>query len=203
MNAEKCRQCGEGLVLSPHCTTKQFCGKDCRDKWWNQKRSQGLTQSEWHKRRHGEVPTKQLTDLEAVWLAAMIDGEGTIGIYRSRREKNRSGWRYHASCSIANTNKALIDRIVELTGCWVSLKKYAKAKPYKDIYRAEIKQRKLEAFLPQIIPHLVAKQQQANLVMQFLETIGSATFRTASFQPEFDRFYQETRQLNQRGRQVA
>jgi len=40
-----------------------------------------------------------LTEVEVAWLAAMIDGEGSIGIWRERRKGKKSGWHYKASCS--------------------------------------------------------------------------------------------------------
>lgn len=200
-NLSKCRRCGADIHPKPRATVQKFCGKDCYDTWWSEFRSVGRTRGEWMENRYGPANKVDLSETERVWLAAFVDGEGTIGIYRSTRKGNRSGFRYQAVCSVANTNLALIERFAWLADTRV-VRKSKNGTRCKDIYTVSVKGRALENFLRQIRPHLIAKVEQADLVLDFLSHLALAPMRSSSYHDVFDEFYQKTRQLNRKGRET-
>jgi len=144
-----------------------------------------------------------LTELEKVWLAAMIDGEGTIGIYRSRRPKCRSGWRYYPVVSINNTNRRIIDKFAKLTDTWITrIRNYMPKNPNgKRIYNAEIRYKAVGAFLEQIRPYLIAKGDQADLAFEFIELQRGVGQRNYHLLEPFNDLYIRSRLLNHRGRE--
>lgn len=200
-NSSQCKQCGGEIAVARKATNQRYCGKDCRDAFWGEERSKCVTRGEWAEERYGPVEKKNLTEVERAWLAAIIDGEGTIGIYRSRHVRNRSGWKYQAAVSFCNTNERLILRFRELTDCWATVaKKVNGGNPNaKPIFSLQIKRRAVPEFLGQIREYLVAKEQQADLVLAFCRSLDESPMRTSKDHTVFDRFYEETKRLNARG----
>lgn len=120
---------------------------------------------------------------DRVWLAAMIDGEGCIAIHRrpagqsaySLFEKTdgttskyiRTKDSFQPKVEITNTNLVLIERVIALTGEGNSnVKQEAGTFGRKQtLYRWTLTADKARAFLREIYPHLVAKQQEARLAL--------------------------------------
>jgi hypothetical protein len=123
----------------------------------------------------------KLTGEQLAWLAGVMDGEGTIALYK---EKSSRTSHFYARCIvhvIANTNPVLIIRVAELLG--EAGIKYSigtligEQKRQKNWSRAwNMKISGLDAmkeFLPMIEPYLVGKKEQAQLAMRFLERRSS------------------------------
>lgn len=146
-----------------------------------------------------------LTDVEAAWLAALIDGEGTIGIWRERRAKNASGFRYKATVRVFNTNFDLVARVRELTGCYVGVKdrRGTKRDKHKTLYMAVIRQSQVPKLLAAVGPYLIAKKRQADMVTKFCAVVVEAPMRTSESHEMFEHFYLEMRALNARGTREA
>jgi hypothetical protein len=201
-NSKACGHCG-GVVqaTSPRATNKRFCNKDCYEAWWSDKKSKQVTRGEWAERRYGPVPTKSLTEPEKAWLAAIIDGEGCIGVHRSRCAGNRSGFKFQPSVTFANTNTRLIEKFADLTDCWATMKRLGNGgNPRAKIsYSVQIRRRAVGEFLRQIMPYLVAKREQAENVLQFMALLETSPMRTSADHSIFDVFYERTKQLNKRG----
>jgi len=146
-----------------------------------------------------QPPASPLTELEKVWLAAMIDGEGSVGIYRSKRANHKYGYRWSTTVSITNTNKDLMDRFAELSDCWVSRRRVnggsAKNRP---IHCVEIRYTNTRGFLEQILPYLIAKTKQAELVIDFCNMVRGPGQRYQDPQ-KMDQMYLRSRELNHRG----
>lgn len=203
-NLSKCRRCGKDIqVSSTRATNQRFCNEDCRDSWWNEKRSQNVTRGEWEEKRYGPVDRKNLAEVEKVWLAAIMDGEGCIAVTRTYRQKNKSGYRYVAYASFANTNKDLIDRFNLLVEGWNHYqKKNGHGDNNKPIWNVTVKGRGLKEFLTAIRPYLVAKQRQADNALEFLDALAKAPMRTSRDHDVFEHYWKISRQLNQRGRKA-
>lgn len=109
-----------------------------------------------------------LQERELGWLAGIIDGEGTITICRI------NGF-MRPIIQIVNTNTSLIlesQRIIEsMIGRRLSIGKVKDyGKSVLSCYRIQyIKHSDLKIILTTIFPYLVAKKEQARLVLEFLE----------------------------------
>ena len=152
-----------------------------------------------------ETPIPALTEPEKAWLAAIIDGEGSIGIYRSRRPKTKTGWRFYPCVSFYNTNEALMDRFVELTSQWVTRRRKivnGSSLTNKEVHVVEIRYGTTGDFLNTIKEYLIAKKGQADLVLRMLEVQRPVGHRNADLIPFFNSLYVESRRLNHKGTKV-
>jgi hypothetical protein len=119
----------------------------------------------------------KLTQAQFGWLAGVLDGEGTICLFKEKTDR-RAG--FYARCvviAIANTNPVLILRVVNLlrsVGIKCSIGTIVgEQKKVKGWSRAwNVKVSGVEAmklYLNMIHPFLVGKREQAELAMQFLQ----------------------------------
>ena len=106
----------------------------------------------------------ELSKEDAGWLAGIIDGEGSFDL----RIQGRGGSALR--CQVANTNKALMDKLLKLTRGSVRVK-YPNGNR-KKAYEARINPSFLRELLPIILPFLTAKQAQALLAMRALIILG-------------------------------
>lgn len=109
------------------------------------------------------------TETELAYFAGIIDGEGSILIARARyRYKNGGGPCYRVVFSLSNTNKELMD--------WICLKFGGKAYISKRIpgnkqsYTWMVSNKRAATIIEMVRPYLIAKQKQANLLLEFHAT---------------------------------
>ena len=110
---------------------------------------------------------------DRAWLAALVDGEGSIFIARQREGtptgRNRASFRsqdsFQPGLVIANTNKALLERAAEITG--FGNIQMAKRGPSnrRDSYVWRISGSKASSVLREIYPDLIAKQKEARIAL--------------------------------------
>lgn len=99
----------------------------------------------------------------AIWLAAVVDCEGWIGMMRTRRG---GGYAYWVRIGVGNTNIRLIRRIKQITHIGrVYLS--TRLKPAKDLWQWNV-DRNLEVkrLLKTIYPYLILKRRQAILILK-------------------------------------
>lgn len=123
-----------------------------------------------YNRRHGipepvdnKVQPLSIADKDAAWLAAVIDCEGWIGTLGSSRRGSKG---YANRIGVGNTNPKLIDRLIELTG--MGRVRFVKApnERCKDQLHWQIDKRDdIRIFLLTILPHLLLKKEQAELIL--------------------------------------
>lgn len=115
-----------------------------------------------------------MTPIEAAWLAGVIDGEGSIGLYDYGREGRR------VLIQVSNTNEAFVNKMRELIGCGSKvlrtnqhLKKDMRF-PHlgrKPIFHYALKgSARCYVVLKQIIPYLIIKKQLAQTIVDEIES---------------------------------
>jgi hypothetical protein len=147
----------------------------------------------------------------AAYLAGLVDGEGTIGLSHRVskphwKTKNMDHYQVQLDV-ISNTNHALILAVEELLVSEGFEPKHASWQPVSKravqnckmghrifLLRTEQKRR----FLESIFPYLIAKKEQAKLVLEFLSR-RSADRKVKTTERE-RLLYARLRELNQRGR---
>lgn len=108
-----------------------------------------------------------LTDVQAAWLAAAIDGEGTITFHII---KDHSGYLViQPRVSIYNTSLPFLEKAKVLIG-YGNVYKYEKEAGEYRLNSGKLCYQVLKA----IFPHLVIKRFQARKVMQFCERPGGS-----------------------------
>ena len=98
------------------------------------------------------------------YIAGLIDGEGTIGIYKQESARYNHGINHCMILSIANTNKALLDAVQ---------KKCAVGGVHKNHGCFSYQTSGVDAakILEQVLPFLILKHKQAELGLEFAKTI--------------------------------
>jgi hypothetical protein len=99
------------------------------------------------------------TDL--AYCAGLIDGEGSIGVYKYKTSVSRA---YAGHLAVSMTRRESLDKIAEVAGGVVYTQKF-KTKANKAIYTWKLNIRKAVVFLKRILPYLIVKRKNAeNLI---------------------------------------
>ena len=107
-----------------------------------------------------------LTESDKSWLAAAIDFEGSISLCRVKNYNiNGAIHIFRPSIRLAVTNKNLINHISKLLGVPVFFEPREGIKN-KDSYAILIHPNKGRLLLPLLLPYLLAKKEQAKLLLE-------------------------------------
>lgn len=115
--------------------------------------------------RHPEI--RRLKKWEAAWLAGVIDGEGSIGLYDFGKEGRR------VQIQMANSDPKFVALMRKMIGCGSSVMRtntHLTHKGKKPIYQYSLKgSQRCYWVLKQIIPFLVIKRGKALAIIKELE----------------------------------
>jgi hypothetical protein len=130
-----------------------------------------------------------------IYLAGIIDGEGTITIGRQKQYK-RETYVFRTWIFVANTFKPLVELLKQRHGGNWALGGKPRTKRYKQGYVWHMLDRETIApLLRSIMPYLVVKRRQAELVLRFIES-RQLQPRGAAYTPEEFRIYETVRDMN-------
>lgn len=111
------------------------------------------------------------------YMAGLMDGEGSFSI--SVIENEKGGKHFAANIRFYNTNRKLISWVIDNFGgtpSWGNKNggNIQNQKTRKRMCQWFLTSRQsMESFLLQMIPYLIAKKQQANLMLQFVRLNGT------------------------------
>jgi hypothetical protein len=110
---------------------------------------------------------RKLTKVEAAWLAGVIDGEGSIGLYDYGREGRR------VQIQMGNTSEAFVQRFREIIGCGSTVFRVehgAGHKGRKPMFHFTLKgSERCYQILKQVLPYLIIKREVAAAIIKELE----------------------------------
>lgn len=120
-----------------------------------------------HQIKRNTVSDKRMTVAEAAYVAGVTEGEGHIGLTVLRI---RPGVRDQVSpvFKISNTNLRLLERLVEATGNGAIWQKNLTALAHRLCYDWTLSANQIRHVLPQLLPYLIGKAPQAELVLEYL-----------------------------------
>lgn len=110
--------------------------------------------------------TEDWTAEDVAWVAAILDGEGWIGIVRAKSPTSRGGIWYRCGITVGQNSPEVLDRLhVLLHGCGtrVPVRLPGNRKPYEVIN--VFNQHAVEEILIRVLPRLVTKMAQAKVVL--------------------------------------
>ena len=150
----------------------------------------------------------KLTDQELAYIAGIIDGEGHLGISKNttKRQRQKSP-KYQSEVCVINTDKRLMDWMEQRVGGLVNARtsKSSLNPKWKISYRWRIQEGRHQDFLRSILPYLVIKKRQAELIIEYWNK-KTRSYRqgkqwTISLEElEMREYYnQELKKLNARG----
>lgn len=113
----------------------------------------------------------QITDTDLAWLAGIIDGEGSMGVYGQRRKNGTLN--YSPRLQIALTHAGGIERIVQiLRGLGINAhlwEKPAKRPQWSDAWYTTVSRlADLKILLPKVMPYLTIRKAEARLLLEYV-----------------------------------
>ena len=159
---------------------------------------------------------QQVTPTRIAWLSGIWDGEGTFGIYRSRRANNK--WSYCGRLTLSNTSEEMIQEIMDIfreVGIVANI--WRNPRPRKINHKKEVhitvnRSSSVKTGCELMLPYLIAKQTRAKILLEFIK-IRSTYKRKVNRDPKTGRLlgviergyedtmflYEEMKRLNQVG----
>jgi len=107
-----------------------------------------------------------------VYLAGIIDTEGSIGLSRVKGHRKWCGRFYVPYVLIMNTNKEFIDFLVTNYGGGYHAKARQNGWGRKEIWGWKVRANLMREILPKVKPYLIIKKRQADFVLQALDIIS-------------------------------
>lgn len=104
-------------------------------------------------------------DYNQGWIEAMIDGEGSLSLFRERRPKTELGYSYKPTLSIGSNDKILVDRVYEIVGEGSYRPNNAKLRKHT-LWQYSLQSNGLRRLLPKI--RLLTKEKQRVLLLDAL-----------------------------------
>ena len=180
----RCIVCEKEFSPYKHAHRRQCCSDACR-------------------RQHDEakyVVKRTLSAVDAAYIAGLVDGEGTLSIWRESQPENKTGFKSVITFTIAQANQPFLEDIREILGNGrIYSTGRVKNPKHKKCFQLGFKRHQTRWILPQLIPYLRIKRRQAELVMQCLDTLDRSSRRDGDAHAERAALYHECHALNQRG----
>lgn len=105
------------------------------------------------------------------YLAGLVDGEGYVGIRKCSKKNDGSLIpEYKPTLVIANTNYDLIKALKENFSGSICKKNKGLKVLWKQSYSFEFNRTEIKKILPKLIPYLIIKRKQAEMVMDLFKT---------------------------------
>ena len=135
------------------------------------------------------------------YLSGFFDGEGYIGLIRHKDKRVKRGYTLHPFVRITNTNKLILDEINKI------VKGKIKSKPKqlgcKQCYMIELQNAdSIFEFLCYIHPHLIIKEKQSELMIEFCRGRVKDN-KNKEYTSEELSLYFSFKQLNKRGEELG
>ena len=130
-----------------------------------------------------------LSDIEASYIAGLMDGEGWITISKTLPAF------YTIDCGIAMTSKDTIEFAGPAIGIGVKEYQYSDS---KTLYRIGAYGRRAQEFIRQLLPYLINKKRHAELALAF--PIGGSRSDDKKIMQRV--IFEEIRKLNSKGRDL-
>lgn len=110
------------------------------------------------------------TDIELAYLAGLIDGEGTIAVFRTKaKNKYGSYYRYSQRLHIYNCDKTILDWVYKVFGGRINPVKRKPRKKWRQSWIWSISYLEARTILQRTLPYLVGKKEQAKLFLSYYE----------------------------------
>lgn len=211
----ECKECGRPIEYRRIGAPRKFCDSKCRRQYeYKSNRADILKKAKdaywsepdkFRKRKRMEAARKPLlqpSEGECGYLAGLVDGEGTISMFRV---KVKQQVQYRPYIMIVNTDRKMLDRVRMILGTGSVTKHTDKRSRgsfngVKPVYKVLMPPSVVRRVLPMIRPYLVTKAEQADIVME----AAGRNFRqqgiphTAEFIEEMERAVEKLRLLHGR-----
>lgn len=121
----------------------------------------GLREGE-PKYKQGKIFNNKYKKIDAAWLAAFIDSEGTIQIHKQKRGNNSPSYQPHIA--IAMTQREMLDKAYSITGLGAVWKMNYKTSTGKNVYQWSVRGQQGKELIEQIYAYLILKKKQTAIL---------------------------------------
>lgn len=151
---------------------------------------------------------REIGNETAAYVAGIVDGEGHVGVAKTKQTGSMRSTRYAGVLIVGNTSRQLIEELVAVFGIG-SISYRRGSERTKGFFLWAIQSRNARDVLVRVRPYLVVKRAQADLVIEFVD--GFESFkggRAGKFGGQTvserelarrSRIYEELRRLNRVG----
>lgn len=117
-------------------------------------------------------PMVEPTATMLAYLAGVIDGEGCIGIRKTKRTGTWKSTRYAAAITVGSTSRSLIEQLMAAFRAGCVTYRYP-TKTSRGCYVWNVSSVGARHVLRMLRPYLVVKLEQANVLLEFIEDFDS------------------------------
>ena len=119
--------------------------------------------------------TTNQTPEQFAYLAGIIDGEGCFYFGQVKQGRYGNGTQWHCKIAVTSTDKRLTDWLNDLFGGTKEQRyRYTSKKAYvRPIYRWDASGAMLDYICPLILPYLVIKKEQCEVMMEIRKTYAN------------------------------
>jgi len=139
-----------------------------------------------------------LNEIEKAYIAGIVDGEGSIGLWRHHKNETHT-----PNVTVANNSLPLLQWIQSKAGGGITSKKKRQAH-HGDSYAWSVRQDRAISFLNEIKGYLIIERQQAELITGEYKAV---THRAGKYTPEMlmkkEALVAKIRKLNARQMNVS
>lgn len=143
-----------------------------------------------------------MTEWQKAWLAAAIDGEGTIALNRSTGgiRVSRRGFSWNPQVIICNTHRGFCEFAMSITGLG-RIQEVRRKVPYRTLYRWHVRGRSAKPLLLEVYPYLIIKKRHAEDLFEAIGWIEKSNYATARYVDfPLRKLWRNLHKLNARGR---
>lgn len=142
---------------------------------------------------------KPLSVEDRCYIAGLIDGDGTISLFRIRNARYPNSYHLRPHVQVANTKKDIVLWLKETTGVGCVSYHRAKKEHYRDYWSWDVYTLvDVKSLLEAILPYLKVRKKQAKLLIDFCKSRLEGHKQKNT--PEEIKIYETLKNLNQRGR---
>lgn len=146
--------------------------------------------------RENRVSLSPLSVTAAAYVAGVLDGEGSISLSVKRRDLPHAR---NPMVRVANTNLDLLEHLVALTGNGAIYERRSTGVAHRRCLDWMLTANQIRFVLPQVLPFLVIKRRQAELVLEYLGLIEGRRGIPESLRDRAKAIIAEIHDLNERG----
>ena len=110
------------------------------------------------------------TKEELAYFAGILDGEGCFCLHSHTAKPSFRGHIYACAIHVGNTDIRLLQWIADRFGGRVFAEQRQNAK-WKDVWRWYARTDDMDVWLPAVLPYLIIKRDQAELLMAYRKTL--------------------------------
>ena len=137
--------------------------------------------------------------IDKKYIAGFIDGEGYISIVKHKDIRLKRGYTLFPIFRITNSDKVALLEINEFMKGKIKSNGISKNKEHKQVYRIEvIELKRIRDILRDILPYLIIKKQQAQLMFDFCNK--RLDYENRNYTDDDFKFPELFSKLNKKGR---